>query len=202
MNDKELVCRMQNGSKDAFNRIYAKYARKLYLYSFQYVKSREDAEEIVQDVFVKLWVYRRNILNGELLNAFIFRIAKNQIINRYKSCLRSAVYEEYVEYCNDIRFSVADAAVPLEYDDFCKRLNKAMESLTDTQRKAVDYVKIQNFTIKEAAEKLRLKEQTVKNAVTAGLKTLRQILGGEGGRECMVVLIILNFWHVLSQVLS
>lgn len=202
MNDKELVCKMQSGSKDAFNRIYALYARRLYLYCLQYVKSREDAEEIVQDVFVKMWIYRGNIVHGEFLSAFIFRIAKNQIINRYKARLNSAVYEEYVAYCNDMRFSVADTSAPLEYDDFRRRLEKAMESLTDTQRKAVEYVKLQNLTIKETAEKLRLKEQTVKNAVTAGLKTLRGILGNMTGHDEVIMLIILNFWHISADVLS
>lgn len=202
MTDKELVCELQMGSKDAFNEIYARYARKLYTFTLRYVKSREDAEEIVQDVFVKLWVYRNSILRGELLNAFIFKIAKNQIINRYKSTLHSAVYESYVEYCNDIRFSVFDTSLPMEYDEFRRKLDKAMESLTDTQRKSVDYVKLQNYSIKETAEKLRLKEQTVKNAVTAGLKILRAVLGKDNRGSEMLMLIILNFWHVSAELLS
>ncbi|MGN0230252.1 MAG: RNA polymerase sigma factor [Muribaculaceae bacterium] len=192
MNDKMLVDLMQNGSRDAFDRIYALYSKKLYLYCLQYVKSREDAEDIVQNVFMNLWVSRHTIQHGELLNVFIFRSAKNQIINRYKSNLNSAIYEHYTEYCNDMRLSVANTSAPLEYDDFCRRLEKAMAKLPDTQRKAVELVKLQNIPLKEAAEALSLKEQTVKNAVTAGLKVLRAFFEKDRGSMGAVMLIILN----------
>lgn len=187
-----LVDLMQNGSRDAFDRIYALYSKKLYLYCLQYVKSREDAEDIVQNVFMNLWVSRHTIQHGELLNVFIFRSAKNQIINRYKSNLNSAIYEHYTEYCNDMRLSVANTSTPLEYDDFCSRLEKAMAKLPDTQRKAVELVKLQNIPLKEAAETLNLKEQTVKNAVTAGLKVLRAFFEKDRGSMGAVMLIILN----------
>ena len=98
MNEEELVYQLKQESQDAFNRIYNMYSARLYAYCMQYVKSREDTEEIVQDVFIKLWINRHSIIHGELLSAFIFKIAKNQIINRYKSRINSYVFEEYVNY--------------------------------------------------------------------------------------------------------
>ena len=79
MNEEELVYQLKQESQDAFNRIYNMYSARLYAYCMQYVKSREDTEEIVQDVFIKLWINRHSIIHGELLSAFIFKIAKNQI---------------------------------------------------------------------------------------------------------------------------
>lgn len=108
--------------------------------------------------------------------AFIFKIAKNQIINRYKSRINSYVFEEYVNYYNEEQCSVSDTSAIVEYDDFCKSLKKAMKNLSSTQREVIECVKLNQMSVKETAVKLRLKEQTVKNALSAGLKVLKEIL--------------------------
>lgn len=64
----------------------------------------------------------------------------------------------------------------VEYDDFCKSLKKAMKNLSSTQREVIECVKLNQMSVKETAVKLRLKEQTVKNALSAGLKVLKEIL--------------------------
>lgn len=176
MNEEELVYQLKQESQDAFNRIYNMYSARLYVYCMQYVKSREDTEEIVQDVFIKLWINRHSIIHGELLSAFFFKIAKNQIINRYKSRINSYVFEEYVNYYNEEQCSVSDTSAIVEYDDFCKSLKKAMKNLSSTQREVIECVKLNQMSVKETAVKLRLKEQTVKNALSAGLKVLKEIL--------------------------
>lgn len=176
MNEEELVYQLKQESQDAFNRIYNMYSARLYVYCMQYVKSREDTEEIVQDVFIKLWINRHSIIHGEHLSAFIFKIAKNQIINRYKSRINSYVFEEYVNYYNEEQCSVSDTSAIVEYDDFCKSLKKAMKNLSSTQREVIECVKLNQMSVKETAVKLRLKEQTVKNALSAGLKVLKEIL--------------------------
>ena len=176
MNEEELVYQLKQESQDAFNRIYNMYSARLYAYCMQYVKSREDTEEIVQDVFIKLWINRHSIIHGEHLSAVIFKIAKNQIINRYKSRINSYVFEEYVNYYNEEQCSVSDTSAIVEYDDFCKSLKKAMKNLSSTQREVIECVKLNQMSVKETAVKLRLKEQTVKNALSAGLKVLKEIL--------------------------
>lgn len=72
--------------------------------------------------------------------------------------------------------SVSDTSAIVEYDDFCKSLKKAMKNLSSTQREVIECVKLNQMSVKETAVKLRLKEQTVKNALSAGLKVLKEIL--------------------------
>ena len=73
--------------------------------------------------------------------------------------------------------SVNDTEYQVEYHDFISKFNKAMESLPLTQRKVVTLSKIHQFSNKEIMEKLSLSEQTVKNQLSLGLKTLRGKLG-------------------------
>ena len=88
----------------------------------------------------------------------------------------SGLQWQLVNYYNEEQCSVSDTSAIVEYDDFCKSLKKAMKNLASTQREVIECVKLNQMSVKETAVKLRLKEQTVKNALSAGLKVLKEIL--------------------------
>ena len=67
-----LIAELKRGSKEAFDRIYRLYAGRLLGYCLQYAKCREDAEEMVQDVFVSLWKHRESIRQEETLRSLLF----------------------------------------------------------------------------------------------------------------------------------
>jgi RNA polymerase sigma-70 factor (family 1) len=175
LSEQILIKRLEESSQEAFSQIYDLYAPRLMAYCMQYAKVSEDAEEIVEDVFVQLWNSRRNIRQHESLKGLLFTIARNRLINAFRSRINSPVYEEFVDYKDSI--SASDASVPLEYDDFVRRLNSALDTLPDTQRRAIKLSRIDGLTNKEIAAAMQLSEQTVKNQLSVGLKTLRQKLG-------------------------
>lgn len=140
-----------------------------------FTKSHEEAKEVVQDVFIKLWMSRTKIRQEETLRSLLFIIAKNYLINSYRSKINSPVYEEYIMHKETM--IVNDTEYQVEYHDFLNKFNKAMEYLPPTQRKIVTLSKIYQFSNKEIVEKLSLSKQTVKNQLSLGLKTLREKLG-------------------------
>jgi RNA polymerase sigma-70 factor (ECF subfamily) len=112
-----------------------------------------------------------NIRQDETLRSFLFIIAKNLIINAYRSRLNSKVYEEYIIYSD--KCSIDDTLYKMEYDEFYKQLQKAIQKLSVTQQKVVVLSRIKQLSNKEIAEKLSLSEQTVKNQLSLGLKALQ-----------------------------
>lgn len=174
--ESQYIKDLKNGSRKAFNALYEIYSSRLYGYCYQWTKSHEDAEEIVQDVFVKLWIHRDSIENEETILYFVFKIAKNQLINMYRSNVNSAIYEEYLQYSNTSSLSIDDTAYAVEYDDFCKLLNKIKETLPETQQKVYEYSKLRHFSNQEIADALGLSEQTVKNQLSLALKVFRENL--------------------------
>ena len=170
-----LIHALKNGSHKAFDSIYQMYAKRLYYYSLQFTKSREDSEEIVQDVFVKLWTNREKIRQKDTLSSLLFIMAKHHVINAFRAKINHPVYEEYVKYNDEI--AVNDTHQQLEYQEFVVRFKKTIETLPATQRKVITLSKIQQLSNREIAEKLSLSEQTVKNQLSIGLKTLKQALG-------------------------
>lgn len=174
INESELIHALKQGSRNAFNTIYSMYSKRLYAYCLQLTKSKEDSEEIVQDVFVRLWTNREKIKNEETVRSLLYIMAKHRFLDVYHSTVNSPVYEEYVNYC-DIQ-STEKADQSLEYSEFEKMICTCLDKLPVTQQKVVKLSKLEDLSNNEIVERLSLSEQTVKNQLSLGLKILRNEL--------------------------
>ncbi len=171
--EQTLITHLKQGDMRAFDTIYQLYASKLLGFCMRYVKSREDAEEIVQDTFVALWNSRESI-KSDSLRALLFTIARNRLVNAYKSRLNSPIYEDFV---SAEAYSVSvDGTPSIEYDEFEKSVYDVMDSLPETQSRVLRLSRIDGLSHKEIAQKTGLSLQTVKNAVTEGMKRLKDEL--------------------------
>lgn len=173
-NEQLLIQGLKNHSRKAFDEIYRIYAKRLFAYCKQYTKRTEDAEEIVQDVFVRLWNSRAIIRQEDSLRSLLFIMSKHSLINAYRANLNSLVYEDYVDYQSEL--AVDDIANKIEYDEFIRELKRALGTLPATQRKVIELSRLHELSNKEIAQELSLSEQTVKNQLSLGLKALRSEL--------------------------
>ena len=174
-NESMLIYALKEGSGKAFDSIYRLYAKRLFAYCMQFTKSQEESEEIVQDVFTKLWTNRSKIRQEETLRSLLFIMAKHQLINAFRSKVNQPEYEEFVQYKNEP--AVDDASQQLEYEEFVKKFRTVLKTLPETQQKVITLSKMKQLTNKEIADKLFLSEQTVKNQLSLGLKALKERLG-------------------------
>jgi RNA polymerase sigma-70 factor (ECF subfamily) len=185
-----LIFQLKQGCHKAFDRIYQMYAKRLYAYCLQFTKSPEDSEEIVQDVFVKLWTKREHIRQEDTLRSLLFIMIKHHIINAFRSRINQPVYEEYI-HCKEA-MSVNDAGQQLEYQDFVAKFKKAMQTLPATQQKVIILSRIKALSNKEIAEKLAISMQTVKNSLSVGLKKLKEEI------NILYFLVVLIFINIMS----
>lgn len=170
--EQKLIRSLKNGDYKAFNEIYDLYAKRLYAYCLQYTRQAEDAEEMVQDVFVRLWNQRDNIKQEETLCSLLFIMAKHLLINAYRAKVNRPIYEDYLNYAD--RLSVEDVKERVEYQDFLQRFRKILSALPRTQRQVITLSRMRQLSNKEIAEHLSLSEQTVKNQLSLGMKRLRE----------------------------
>ena len=173
---KKLISGLKEGSQDCFKLIYDLYVTRIYSFVYGLIKSKEDAMDIVQEVFERLWINREKISDEKSLESFLMVIGKNLFVSAYRKRLSSQKYEDYVEYLDEQQASeTADSA--MEYDEFRKSLDTAIGSLPSRQRQIVWFSKYKGMKNSEIAGTLNLSEQTVKNQLSLGLKTLRESLG-------------------------
>lgn len=188
-----LIDELKRGSKRAFDKIYSLYAGRLYSYCMKFTKNREDAEEIVQDVFIALWNNRESIRKETTLNSVLFSISKYRVINAYRSSLNTPIYEDYVKYQDEIY--TKDNFSWMEYEEYVKSIKSAIHKLPLTQQRVIILSRFSQLSNKEIAKELSLSEQTVKNQLSIGLKTLRRLL-----MTLLTISIVLNIKIAISLV--
>lgn len=103
----------------AFDEIYGLYARRLFAFCLKYTKSKENAEEIMEDTFVWLWNNRSTLEEAESVKPLLLLRAKHYLINAYRKVINSPVYEDYMDYLDHHNNTTADSQ--LEYDDFVRQ---------------------------------------------------------------------------------
>ena len=166
-NEALLIQQLKKDSQQAFRRLYDKYAARLYAFGMQYTHSRESTEELVEDTFIWLWTNRRSIRQTETLKSLLFIRMRHYLVNAYRATVNAPAFESYTESSSD----------RVEYDDFRRMFFAAFSRLPETQRRVVRLSRLEGKTNKEIALQLNLKEQTVKNQLSLGVKALRLSLG-------------------------
>lgn len=189
---KKLIADLKIGSTEAFKIIYDMYAPRLYRFAYTLTKSSLDSADIVQEVFVRLWENRDRISDDKPLESFLFVIGRNLFVTAYRKRLSSQRYADYTEYLDS--FQTTDtAASAMEYDEYKRSLSHAFKLLPMRQRQIIHLSKWKGMKNSEIARKLNLSEQTVKNQLSLGLKTLKMSLA-----KIELPVIFLFFLHFES----
>jgi RNA polymerase sigma-70 factor (ECF subfamily) len=190
--DARLLARLQAGDETAIRDLAEMYGSKIYQLAFRYLRNKEDAEEVMQDVLFK--VYRKvNAFRGDAaLSSWIYRITFNASMSR----LRTAKYQRTQKDELSITMNETDdqPSVPMDLADWSdmadervfrsqlrKRVFSAILSLPAIYRAPVMLRDIQGMTTEEASAMLRVKDQTLKSRLHRGRLILRKQLADFAG---------------------
>ncbi|MDN5200673.1 RNA polymerase sigma-70 factor [Fulvivirgaceae bacterium BMA10] len=172
-NDIKVLRGLRRGSLNAFNEIYEQYAVKLFNFSMLYLKSREEAEEIVQDVFVKIWQNREKINEELSFNGYIFRIAKNCVLNKLRKKINEPDSFVSVNQCLVGQNQTENEVL---FRDMEGLLEEAIEGLP-VQRQLIFRMSRQNgLSNKEIAEQLDISVNTVEGQIRKAINYLRNYI--------------------------
>ena len=174
--DKFLVKRFANGDISAFDIIYSAFNQKLQKFVFTLLKTEPDTEDIVQEVFVKVWENREKLKNYSSFDSYLFSIAYNSTI----SLLRTRVKEnKYVEFIKSVQFEVdePDFVEGHNSDEMIEKINLLIERMPPRQREVFKMKYFQNCSYKEIAETLGTSTNTIENQIVKSHKFLKENLG-------------------------
>ncbi|HDO06342.1 MAG TPA: sigma-70 family RNA polymerase sigma factor, partial [Bacteroidetes bacterium] len=90
--EKKLVKALKNGDKVAFEKIFRMYHKQLYYFCYSFLNQKEDAENITQDVFVKLWIKRATLDCEKSFSAFLFTMTKNRALNHIRTTIHQQIF--------------------------------------------------------------------------------------------------------------
>ena len=177
-NDKsntELVKLLKKDDMKAFDIIYKKYSRRLYGFVFRYIKQEADTEEIVQDVFIKIWKSRTKIDVSSSFESFLFTIAHNATVNLLKKRATEQKYVEHVKSLQIINESY-ELTDEIHYKELKQKFLGLVDELSPRQKEIFQLSREEGLSNKEIADKLGISIQTVKNHLVTTLSFLRNKL--------------------------
>ena len=171
--DKELYLKLKGGDEEAFQTLFLKYYSAMCRFANQLLNDRELAEEIAQDMFVKIWE-KRAFLNIETsVKHYFFRSVRNH-------CLNHIQHEKIKkQYANKIMEAAHQEINTEQYYleiDLVKRIEKSIASLTPKRMEIFRLSREQGLKYKEIADKLGISVKTVEAQMGLALKYLREDL--------------------------
>lgn len=168
-NNQHQVKLLQKGNVAAFDSLFEVYSPKLYGFAFKYFRNEADAEELVQEVFVKVWENRQSLKTEYSFKAYLFTIALNQIRKYFN---KKAVVLRYLEGLqHEPEFS--DQALDEDYESALQKLNSIIEQIPPRRREIFIKSKLEGKSSKEVAAELNISPGTVDNQVSESLRFLR-----------------------------
>lgn len=169
----ELLTNLKNGDMLAFDRVYELYSHKLFSFVFKILKNEAEADDIVQEVFVKIWESRRKLEDYKLLNSYIFTIAYNNSIDLIRKRVNNTKYLEHLK--NSASINVSPTIIShIEFNELNNQAEKLIANLPERQKQVYLLHREEGLTYPEIAEKLGISKNTVENHMVKALKYLRQ----------------------------
>ena len=175
--DYELLKSLKKGDPFAFDQLFSKYNKKLYYFAKGYLRSKEDAEGLVQEVFLLVWNKRKELKEHLSFNAFLYTVTYNAIRKYFRKKARENKYlDKFLEdYDGKHNKTVAD----IEYNNLQELANKAIEKLPEKRKLIFQLSRHEGLTNMEIAKRLDISKKTVENQIHSALKFLREQFGKE-----------------------
>ena len=166
-----LVSELKNHNEKAFRSLFDFYYQDIYGYSISILKSKELAEENVQEVFLKVWLHRENLNLEQSFKSYLFTIARNQAFNFLNKAANDVLLKEEIFYKSQKSHDEGDYSIR-EAD--CKRLKKqAIKQLPPKRKLIFKMSRKQGKTYEEISHELGISVNTVKSQMSKALESIR-----------------------------
>ncbi|MGV8136314.1 MAG: RNA polymerase sigma factor [Mangrovibacterium sp.] len=174
MDESKIIKRLKAGEKEALNDLYTLYSRRIFGFSLGYLKQEEDAHDVVQEVFIRLWMTRENLSSDSKPEAYLFTLARNLVISTF----RKRVSEK--EYLENLRFLVvknnSDTESQVDYALLSEKMKELIHSMPEQRQRVYLLSKESGRSNKSIAEELQISVKTVEDHITKARKFLKDHL--------------------------
>ncbi len=169
---RDLLLLLKKGDMAAFDSIFNRYFNRLHRFVIRYVKSEEDADDIVQEVFIKIWELRMKIDVYSSFDSFLYTIAYNTTISILRKRVTEKKAYEYLKSVQQIK-TTNNVIDELHYKQIKGEFDLITNKLTPRQREIFILSREEGLSYKEIAHKLNISSNTVKNHLVSAVKFIK-----------------------------
>ncbi len=172
MSESDWVLLVRNDSSAAFQHLFEKYSQKLYRFSYSYLRSESDAEEIVQEVFLKVWENRHNLKCDKSFHSYLFTIAFNAIKKRFIHRQRAEKHKHaLLEWFSQEKPSIESRK---DFEYLVEKLELLINQLPEKRKQVFLKRKKEGKSIAMIAIEMGISPKTVKNQITEAMNFLKK----------------------------
>jgi len=175
--DSELVEKLRKGELEAFDAVFEKYGNRLFGFALKYLKSKEEAEGLVQDVFLKIWENRKKLKRDSSLKSYLFTISYHNICKFFKKKQLQGKLKEEIGLVID---TSVDMEKQMDFHSTLEQIEKLIEKLPQKQKAIFEKSWKEGESTHEIAEEMHLAPGTIDNHISTTLKFLRKHIPREG----------------------
>jgi RNA polymerase sigma-70 factor (ECF subfamily) len=168
--DYLAVKNLKQGDVMAFDDLFNKYSSRLYNFSLKYLKSEEEAEEVVQEVFLYIWDKKEGLKPDNSFNAYIFTIAYNIIKKYFIKKSRDNAYKDDLIYTLLQQENNLDQII--DYKFMLEKVESIINSLPNRRKEIFIKRKYDGLSVKQIADELGISPNTVENQLVSAQKQI------------------------------
>lgn len=188
--ERDLLQQLIAGDEGGFVGLYEIYNRSIYSFVLKYVSSAPLAEDLTQEVFIKIWESRSNLTEVKSFKAYLFITARNHTLNSLKVVFRSeAAISELIAGFVSLRNETEDEILDKDYILFLKN---TLNSLPPRTREIFKLCREEQKTYEEVAKSLNISRNAVKNHMVQSMKVLGSSIKKEFGISLSLIIAILS----------
>ena len=171
MEEKKQIILLKQGSKEAFTALYNRYWRQVYNFSRLYLANQSAAEEVVQEVFIKVWEAREFMREEDNFKGLLFIITRNLIFNHHRKHVNEEYYKVTVLSAMEEPYNVEEQ---IEAKDLGEYIDTLINELPPKRKEIFNLSRKEHKSYKEIALLLNISEKTVENQISEALKYLKK----------------------------
>ncbi len=169
--DRDLIVRLQDNDQLAFELLFYRYKDKITGFVAQLAPPQVDPDEIVQKVFIKIWLQRDRIDLEKSFSSFLFTVAKNEVIDQIRSAVNRRIYFMGDELIADLNITEQEKDLQ---EDLQQRMEELIKQIPERRRQIFELSRFEGLTYKKIASRLHISENTVDTQVRKALDFLRK----------------------------
>ena len=172
--DETTTSRLLERDEAAFEQVFKTHFKSLHAYAYTMLKDDDEAEEVVQQVFFKLWERMENLHIATSLAAYLYRAVHNESLNFLKHRKVRSEHQLHVAY--SMKNAMDNPSKNITNKELAERLNAAMNELPEQCRTIFQMSRFEDLKYREIADRLDISVKTVENQMGKALKILRSKL--------------------------
>ena len=171
---KELLIRLSQGDEAAFNAVYLSYSKPMYLRMMHLVKNADVVDELLQELFIKLWINRATLDTEKSFQSYMYTVAQNLVYNYFRKVasdqrlIQSLLENGLEHYINGEDL--------LEKKQASQLFQQAIEQLSPQRKQVFSLCKIEGKSYEEASRILGISKATVNSHMTKSIQSIRNYL--------------------------